>query len=122
MKPKQMFQIKNGISPHLLIEEQKLMPESHFTPEDKKAIAAIHAQHIEDYFMNGMSPPPNILLVNGQKLTNLPGTVRQLTTPFETVNGHNVDIQTIFAPVDDYPRGQNAQSCRYLKLAGQTYA
>ena len=64
----------------------------------------------------------NILLVDGQKLTNLPGTVRQLTTTFETVNGHNVDIQTIFAPVDDYPRGQNAQSCRYLKLSGQTYA
>lgn len=121
MQPQRFFKVTSNIGASIFISEDSLMPQSHFTPEDKVAIAAIHAQHIEKYLKVALNPPIQIISTETSDYKELPGIAISKKIPFVTASEKTIIIQTIFLSFKDQIDESILENCRHLTLKSNTY-
>jgi hypothetical protein len=121
MQPQRFFKLATKTGPALFILETTLKPKSHFSPEDKESIAALHAKHIESYLSSGLNLAAQIILIEESTYRGIPGTMMSKQSTFTTVSGNTIDVQTIFSPFENQIPDNILKDCRHLTLKGQSY-
>ncbi|MFT7144379.1 MAG: hypothetical protein ACI9TY_000740 [Alphaproteobacteria bacterium] len=106
----------------IYIDEDVLLPTHYFSPEEKKAIASIHADHIQDYATKGLIMPIIIILNMGVNAIVSDGSCISRQSIFTKENGGTVDVQTLFSASE--PHNEQIKPCnaiRYIRFNGVTY-
>ncbi len=110
----------SGHVQHMYIEAEALKPQSHFTPEDKMEIAAIHADHIAQYAHSGLNLTQTIILNAGLHAIHNTGTALTKTSAFKTERGHTIQVQTTFTPFESILT-HASENMRIIRLRNGTY-